>query len=274
MVAYNRLIEGGDMKQIKLSISFAIILAVGIASAEMDWENKIIKTSAINQTTAADLLKKELYSLQYDRNRTVGDFFKAHFDREFKLTELLFQYQTMKQNYLTDGSIEYVYQLPMTNKIMSLLLPDTKPVKLVVPMLCPCCGQNWPIGKHVPEGLELIPKQIESTEYTGIIIDCRNLKMTPCLFPKVFNDQLEEVYSINFADLNHVVDRGLVLYSTQDLYNHPRVGYNPLRVRAIGAVGAKFTDIKISSFDARRIHGSKKNIDLLKECRIAFIIGF
>lgn len=259
------------MKKILL---LTVILAVGIASAEVDWENLTIRSSSVNQAAAVDLLKKELYSLQYDEGRTVGEFLKVHFDREFKLTELLFQYQRMKQNYLTDGTIEYAYELPMTNKIMSLLHPDIKPVKLVVPMLCPCCGQDWPMGSPVPDGLELIPKQIESTEYTGIIIDCRNYKLTRCLFPKVYNEMNDEVYSINFADLNHVIDGGLVLYSTQDLYNHPRVGYNPLRIRAIGVVGAKFTNIKISSFDARRIHGSKKNLNLLKECRVAIIVGY
>ncbi len=262
------------MKRINNSIILGVILAVGFASAEMDWDNHTIKVSAVNQAAGVDLLKKDLYSLQYDENRTVGEFLKAHFDREIKMTELLLQYQTMKQNYLTDGSIEYAYQLPITNKIMSLLLPDTKPVTYIVPMVCPCCGQDWPIGKPVPDGLELVPKQIEPTEYTGIIIDCRGLKLNRCLFPRIFNERQEEVYSINFADLNYVVDGGLVLYSTKDLYNHPRVGYNPLRIRAISVAGTNMTSVKISSFDARRIHGSKKNINLLKECRVAIIVGY
>lgn len=261
------------MKKFKVFLILVSILAIGIASAEMDWENVTIKSSATSQAKAADLLKKELYSLQYDDTKTVGDFLRTNFDRENRLTGLLFEYRRMKQNYLTDGSIEYVYHLPMTNKIMSLLLPDTKPVKFVVPMLCPCCGQEWPIGKSVPEGLELVPKQIESTEYTGIIIDCRSFKINPCLYPKIYNDLLEEVYSINFTNLSHVVDGGLVLYSTQDLYNNPRIGYNPLRIQAFGVIGEKLTDVKISSFDARRIHGSKKNIELLKECRVAIIIA-
>ncbi len=262
------------MKRINNSLIFTIIIAVGFASAEMDWDNLTIKTSAVNQAAAVGLLKKDLYSLQYDESKTVGEFLNAHSEREFKITELILKYQTLKQNYLTDGSIEYVYSLPMTNKIMSLLLPDTKPVKFVVPMVCPCCGQDWPIGKPVPDELELIPKQIEPTEYTGIIIDCRGFKLNRCLFPKVYSEMQDEVYSTDFADLNYVVDGGLVLYSTKDLYNHPRVGYNPLRVRATSVTGSKMTSVKISSFDARRIHGSKKNVNLLKECRVAIIVGY
>jgi hypothetical protein len=85
---------------------------------------------------------------------------------------------------------------------------------------------------------------------------------------------MEEVYSVNFAELSSVVNNGLVLYTTQDLYNHPRVGYNPLRIKAIGVSGKNPTDIKISQLDARRIHGLQKNIELLKECRVAIIVGY
>ncbi len=261
------------MRIFKVLLIFISIFVMRFASAEMDWDNMTIKSSATDQTTAADFLKKELYSLQHNESKTVGDFLRGNFTRENKLNSLLFEYRTVKQNYLTDGSIEYVFHLPLTNKIMSLLLPSTGPAKLVVPMLCPCCSQDWPQGKPVPEGLELIPKQIEFTEYTGVIIDCRGFNINPCLFPKIYNDLLEEVYSINFAALNHVVNSGLVLYTTRDLYNNPRIGYNPLRIRAVGVVGNKLTDIKISSFDARRIHGSKNNIELLKKCRVAIIFG-
>ena len=84
---------------------------------------------------------------------------------------------------------------------------------------------------------------------------------------------LEEVYSVSFADQNSIIDKGLVLYTTQDLHNNPRIGQNPLRIQAIDITGKAGTDIKISEPDARRIHGSKNNIELLKECRLAIIFG-
>lgn len=259
------------MKKPTFLIIIISILCMRIALAEMDWENMIIKLSATDEAACVDLLKDELYSLQYDNSKTVSDFIKANSDLESRLRGVLCEYHNVKQNYLTDGSIEYIYQLPVKNKIMSLLLPDAKSVKLVVPMLCPSCDQEWPDDKLVPAGLELAPKQIESTEYTGIVIDCRAFKLNPCLFPNLYNELLEEVYSVNFADFNHVIDRGLMLYTTKDLYSDSRVGNNPLRIQAIGTVGDKLTDIKISSFDARHIHGSKRNIELLKECRVAII---
>jgi len=259
------------MKKFKVFFTWASILFIGIASADMDWENRVLRVTATNQVAATELLKKEIFSLQYDESNTVGDFLRIHFDRENRLMGFIMEYQNVKQNYLTDGSVEFVYELSLTNKIMSLLLPDKKPVNLVVPMLCPYCGQEWPKAKPVPEGLELVPKQIETTEFTGIIIDCRGFKINQCLFPKIYDDLMEEIFSVNFAELSKVTEDGLVQYSMRDLYNNPRTGYNPLRIRAIGLSGNKSTDIKISSFDARRLHGSKKNIELLKECRVAIV---
>ncbi len=261
------------MKKFICFLILGSVIMINIARAEMDWEKVTVKVSDTDPVKLSNLLKDDLYKLQYDDNKTVREFLQFNFDREQKLLNILNEYRIVDQHYLTDGRIEYVYQLPLNNKIISLLLPEIKPVKLIVPMLCPCCGQDWPQKKPVPEGLELVPKEIESTEYTGIIIDCRGFKIVPCLFPKISNELSEEVYSINFADLRYVIERGLVLYSTKDLYNNQRVGYNPLRIKALSVTGLKPTNIKISSFDARRIHGSKKNLELIKECRVAIIFG-
>jgi len=252
---------------------FSLAILIQGAFASMDWQNFTLTVPGTNPLEIAQNLKSELYTLQYDENRTVMDFLIANFSRETMVNELLKQNTKINQQYLTDGSVEYYSKLPLPGKILAVLIPETKPQKLVVPMLCPCCGQEWPKDKAVPAGVELVPKEIESYEYTGIIIDCRNLGFTPSLFPKILNELSEEIYTVNFADLRYVIDGGLVLYSTSDLFNNSRIGYNPLRIQALGITGAKMTDIKISSFDARRIHGSMRNLTLLKECRVAIIFG-
>jgi hypothetical protein len=254
-------------------IPILLLAVLTLARAEMDWATMTLKVSGGDPQETADLLKTALYNLSYDESNTVGDYLNMHYDREYRLANLLNEYRTMNQQYLTDGNIQYALQLPLTPKIIGLILPDQKPVTLVVPMLCPTCGQEWPKNRPVPEGTALIPKELETTEYTGVIIDCRNLKLVPSLFPKVINDQGQEVFSINFCDPGMVVEGGLVLYTTSEPFNEPRIGYNPLRVQALGSSGVNPTDIRISSYDARRLHSSKKNINLLKECRIAIIIN-
>ena len=253
-----------------------ILLALALmttAWAEMNWENMTIKATSTVPADATELLQRELAGLMYDASTTVGQFLNANFDRGVRMNAVLNEYRAVHQNYLTDGSIEYQYQLPLAPKILALLLPNRAPVRLVVPMLCPTCGQEWPKDKPVPEGLQLVPKELETGEFTGVVIDCRGLSLKPCLFPKVLNDQNQEIFSINFADPSSVVDNGLVLYCLQEPFNHPRIGYNPLRIQAQGVTGAGMTDIRISAFDARRLHGSRQILSLLDECRIAIIIG-
>ncbi len=258
----------------KTVIILILLMGIGIPlDAEMNWENMTIKATSTVPADATELLQRELAGLMYDANTTVGQFLNANFDRGVRMNAVLNEYRTVHQNYLTDGSIEYQYQLPLAPKILALLLPNRAPVRLVVPMLCPTCGQEWPKDKPVPEGLQLVPKELETGEFTGVIIDCRGLSLKPCLFPKVLNDQNQEIFSINFADPSSVVDNGLVLYCLQEPFNHPRIGYNPLRIQAQGVTGAGMTDIRISAYDARRLHGSRQILSLLDECRIAIIIG-
>jgi len=240
--------------------------------ADMNWEHLTLKISTNDQTQAIALLTKALYNVQYDATRTVEDFIRAHPDRESRLMSQLYGHKTT-QYYLTDGTIEYGFQLSLTPEIMTLLLPATEPTQLVVPMLCPYCGQEWPTGKKPPEGLQLKPKEIVTIDYTGIVIDCRGLNITPSLFPRILTETFKEVYSINFTDTQYLVERGLVTYIKGDAYDNARIGFNPLRIDALATVGDRPTDVRISSADAQRIHGSKNNLSLLEECRVVIIFG-
>jgi len=259
------------MRKILLFI-FTLSMLAQPCFGDMDWANLTIRQSTNDQSKAVELLKTELHELQYDADMNVGDFFHKHRDQENMALELLRGHK-MDQHYLTDGTIEYVYCLPLTPGIIAAILPESKPVKFVVPMLCPCCGQAWPAEKQPPEGITLIPKEIETTDFSGIVIDCRGLKLTPCLFPKIFNDSLNEVFSVNFADTNYIVQHGLIRYNADSVQSYSRIGDRPLRITALDVLGNKRTDIKISSYDSQRIHGSQNNLNLLRECRVAIIFG-
>jgi hypothetical protein len=251
---------------------FSVIVLFKICFADVDWARFVIRESTKDQTSATGLLKQELYNLQYDSKIRVGDFLRMHPDLERTITELL-KRPKIDQHYLTDGTIEYGYQLPLAGGIIQTILPDVQPVQLMVPMLCPTCGQPWPEDKRLPEGVTLIPKENEVSDFSGIIVDCRGFALKPCIFPKILSEKLVEVYSNNFTDSQYLILRGLVAYYSDDTQARLRIGDNPLVVKALGITGDKATDIKISSADARLIHGSQNNLNLLRECRVAIIFG-
>jgi hypothetical protein len=255
------------------TLAFFIIAATAakICFAEMDWMSFVLKESATRQEQAFDLLKDELYSLQYDATSTVGEFLLSN-DHEVPLTEHLRRYK-MDQYYLTDGTTEFAFNLALTPSIMSLILPEKKSVQLVVPVLCPTCGQEWPAEKKQPAGVQLNPKEIETGKYTSIVIDCSGLDLAPCFFPRIYNEKFQEVYSIDFANPSRVAERGLVHFAESERSINQLTGENPLRIKALETLGPHRTDIKISSSDAKRVHGSLSNLELLRECRVVIISG-
>ena len=255
-------------------VSIVILLMVNILLADMDWEHLTLRAASSEPKDAFVTLQNDFYNLTYDETRTIGEYLQHHPDRKNRLQGMFLEYRHLTKNYLTDGTVEYVYHLPLKNLILATLNPETRPVKLIVPMLCPCCEQDWPSEKPVPEGMELVPKEIEPIEYSGIIIDCRNVGFSPCLFPRIVDNANNVIYSIDYAHKNAVIEEGLALYTTKSTVSIARVGKEPLRIQALGIQGDNKTDIVISTADALRIHGSRNNIDLLKECRVVIIADF
>ncbi len=262
---------GGNVRYSLVFIASLVIL-IHPCFAEMDWEHLVLVESAADQAMAIDVLKRGLYSVQYDARMKVGDFMRAAPDRQSSLADYISRYR-MDQYYLTDGTVEYGFSLSLTPAILSLLLPAIEPVRLVVPMLCPTCNQDWPTGMQPPPGLQLQPKAMEESRYTGVVIDCRGMDINPCLFPTIFDEKENEIYSVNFTDLDKVVERGIVLYADSDFAASPRTGNNPIRIRATAVVGEGKTDVNISSREAQRLHGSQNILNLLRECRVAIVSG-
>jgi hypothetical protein len=261
------------MKKILVCLFAFSMLLADITPLEFDWRRYIITITTTEKTGMTDRLRTALFTIQYDNEQTIADYFASHYGMDEMITKLIEDYTDTQQNFLTDGGIEYVHQLPLTNRIMHELIPEQQPVRFVVPMLCPCCGQRWPENKPTPDTIDLIPEQTNRTDNTGIIFDCRGHGLRPCLFPKIVTKNGDEVFSVNFASLASIIKWGLVEYTSNDDLTPPRAGRKPLVISAIGTTGSKSTDIVITTSDARLVHGSKENVQLLKECRVVIIFG-
>ncbi|MEO0119303.1 MAG: hypothetical protein ABIK60_02015, partial [candidate division WOR-3 bacterium] len=109
--------------------------------------------------------------------------------------------------------------------------------------------------------------------YTGIIIDCRHLSLKPALFPKIYNEDLKEIYSLNFCDSLSLIDNGLVSYvkTLDEAYRHKKVGSFPLYISALKIIGKNKCDIVISNKDALTLHSSLNNLKLLEKGRVIIV---
>jgi hypothetical protein len=107
--------------------------------------------------------------------------------------------------------------------------------------------------------------------------------VTPCLFPKVWDSDMNLVYERNVLDPKSA-NRTLVRYAAEaDIFRDTPsglspelsalVGDNPLRIIARGVFGIRPTDPVIDRDDALVILSSEENRRLLREGKVAIILG-
>ena len=139
--------------------------------------------------------------------------------------------------------------------------------------------------KHsIPYKPESPIEKTASRVYTGIIIDARGILPVqgefvtstgnPCLFPKVWNEDMELIYEKNIENSKTAKEKGIVSYhwsSDENLYRD-RIGNDPLRITAKKIFGINRTDPVISNKDALKILSVDANRELLKQGRVMILL--
>jgi hypothetical protein len=147
----------------------------------------------------------------------------------------------------------------------------------------------FPRGARAAEmAAPLLP--VSSHAYTGIVIIAdeslpvhgrkAEALLVPCLFPKVWDNNMNLVYDRNMT--NPEIS-GIVCYASREsvMASNPsglderltsRVGSNPLRIMAHSVYGQTPTDPVIDREDALVIFSSEANRRLLREGKVALIL--
>lgn len=123
-----------------------------------------------------------------------------------------------------------------------------------------------------------------SRAYTGIIIDARGSyqvhgeyvksEIYPCIFPQIWDDQMNRVFEKNLVDPAVVVKEGLVKYhySEDNKAYEDKVGSDPLYIRATQVYGRNRCDPIIKHKDALKILTVPENVKLLQEGKIVILL--
>jgi hypothetical protein len=145
-------------------------------------------------------------------------------------------------------------------------------------------------AREIPGTLSPVP----AAAHTGIVIIAnRALPIhgknsialaEPCIFPKICDTDMNLIYERNMVDPQGVRQNTMVRYAAEEAVFRPTpsglspelsalVGANPLRIIARGVFGARPTDPIIDRQDALLIISSENNRRLLREGRVAIILG-
>lgn len=263
----------------------------------VDWERLVIRSSGNSaiasqgsdservaalekaKMSAEENLLKAAQLLPLTANSIVGDATQSMISN---LRDLVKRFIIVDTRSMSDMTLEVDVELPFTGEFASMLLPaDVGHAKLLLGSepLCPTCGQPWPKGKPVPEGVKLIiPAEGYLTRggkpFTGLLIDARELDVSPAFLPQIVNDESVEVYGLGYVRRAVVVNTALVAYRNdfEQARRDARIGRDPLIIRAIGAAGQRKSNIVVSNSDAVLIHAAAKSRNFLKDGKVIIVL--
>lgn len=145
--------------------------------------------------------------------------------------------------YYSDGGVDVVVRCPLDGGIATTL----STVKSVKPL-----------------------NTTGEAKYSGLIIDAVGLKAHPALSPKVLGDADKVIYSTEVVQPSALRQQGAASFvrSLEEAQQDPRVGKNPLVVKAVG-LGAEASEVRISAEDAAKLDNI--NLTFLAEARVVIV---
>ena len=193
-----------------------------------------------------------------------------------------------ERRYLDDGSVEVVVEMPITGAFLDVMLSEVKAVPSITMPLPP----SKPKKKDMPKTeikiktpavsepvkeakIEPEPEKIDLSKvnYSGLIIDAREVEVKPALMPKVLNEKGEVIYSSANMQKEEAVKTGVVGYAKEvdAAKKHPRVTETPVVVAALKGSGEKRSDVIISDGNARTITTTEPTLGYLKKGRVMIV---
>ncbi len=124
---------------------------------------------------------------------------------------------------------------------------------------------------------------VPTRPYTGIVIDARGslpvhgeyveARAAPCLFPRVWSEDMDVLYERNMVEPGIARGRGIVVYASrpEDPAVTKAVGTDPARITARRLYGINRTDPLISRHDFLRIMSSPENRALFSAGKVAIL---
>lgn len=113
-------------------------------------------------------------------------------------------------------------------------------------------------------------------DFTGLLIDCRGLKVNPAMAPIVYGPDDEAIYPRSEVSIEDMIANGMVAYykSANDAIKAGRVGNRPLIIKAssIKKDGAWITSPILTQADSARILAEDARTGFITRLAVGFIV--
>jgi len=180
--------------------------------------------------------------------------------------------KTMKQEYLSDGTVEVTVRMPLSGNFASVIVPRILERKQAAPMPA---TPKAPAPTAPPQAAKATPASGGGGDvFTGLVVDARGIQARPAMSPRIIDEKGQEVYGSMNVDREYAVQQGMSGYA-RDLtaaQGNARVTNSPISVKGLKTEGAGRSDIVIANADAEKIRASGDNQGFLKKCRVMIVL--
>jgi len=239
---------------------------------------------AAHQDAMKNLLKV-VQGVRISSSTLVRDFVTESDEIRSNVEGMVKGAQVVKQEYLSDGTVEITMQMSLNGGFAQLVLPpeikQVDPIKPVLPQPpAPQPPVPPPVQSQPPVVTPTTPPSVQpshqptSDTFTGMVVDARGLSVQPAMAPKILDENGREVYGSAFVSREFAVHKGMSGYA-RDLTSaqiNPRVINNPLTVKGLKTEGPGNSDIVIGVSDASQLRSASENLSFLKKCRVMIVV--
>ncbi|MEK7827043.1 MAG: hypothetical protein AAB299_04785 [Thermodesulfobacteriota bacterium] len=199
--------------------------------------------------------------VRVDSNTTIRDFTVESDIINTQVQGIVKGAKTMKQEYLSDGTVEVTVRMPLSGNFAAVIVPRILEKRQAAPM---------PATPQAPAASPASGGEV----FTGLVVDASGIQARPAMSPLIIDEKGQEVYGSMNVEREYAVQQGMSGYA-RDLtaaQSNARVTNSPVSVKGLKTEGAGRSDIVIANADAEKIRASGDNQSFLKKCRVMIVL--
>jgi hypothetical protein len=202
-------------------------------------------------------LLETVKGIRVDTALEVKDFISISETVRTKIEELVKGAQIVRRDYLADGTVEVTLRMSLRGDFAERILPIVSPgLKSVAP---------------APASVRAVPS---ATAATGLVVDARGIQARAAMFPRIVDENDQDVYGFMMVDRDYAVQIGMSGYAKDPsvAQSNPKVAANPITVKGIKTNGPGRVSIVISNSDAQTIRDSADSAGFMKKAKVIIVL--
>lgn len=171
-----------------------------------------------------------------------------------------------------NGTVVVTSSLNLHNGLSSIIIPPTLSFQTGLPPTI--SGERGEAGAEL-QALESDENgYIDSSVYSGVVVDARGLECNPVLLPIIYDGRGIGVYGPFAVSRESVLKRGLVTYMVDGKSENlrSRVGNFPLMVKAVNTHGPSQSNFILSLEDSARFRAVLKRKVVVENCAVVILV--